>query len=423
MYPVRVFALHSSSSRSKGRDTPASHGALAADRLSGAPPREHAMPPRPALLGSVLAARLDPGERLHHLQRRPGPGRRAAPVPVRSAPVERGTVAAPVRAAGTVHPKDERRSGLQGGRGGGARRGRARATGCAAGRCWPSWTPPRWRPGRSRRGRGWPRPSATATRARTLAAQDVVPRALAEDAETAARVARAGLAAAEFNLRRAVLTAPDDGWVEERLVEPGEVVAPGRPVLRVSGRATRGSWCAPASPIATCSACARASRRRSPSTRCPARRSPGPSRRSPGAPRRATGTYEVEVSSPRPTRGAAWTCWVASPPRWRSTGRWRSPAAVPIAALVDADGARAAVFALEAGHGPAACRSASPASRASGRCWPSRCRAWPRSMTDGAAQPRRRRPDPARALRRPGPCTSPSSPSAAGSSPWCSSRA
>jgi membrane fusion protein (multidrug efflux system) len=42
--------------------------------------------------------------------------------------------------------------------------------------------------------------------------------------------------AAAFNARLAVLTAPDDGVLAHRAVEPGEVVAPGRPVLRLAGR-------------------------------------------------------------------------------------------------------------------------------------------------------------------------------------------
>jgi RND family efflux transporter MFP subunit len=75
-----------------------------------------------------------------------------------------------------------------------------------------------------------------AARAAELAAAEAAPRSAAEDARTAEAVAEAALAAARFNLRHAALVAPDDGWVERRTAEPGEVVAPGRPVLRVSGR-------------------------------------------------------------------------------------------------------------------------------------------------------------------------------------------
>jgi multidrug efflux system membrane fusion protein len=74
-----------------------------------------------------------------------------------------------------------------------------------------------------------------AERAELLAAAGAAPRAAAEDARTAASVAEATLAAAEFNLRHARIVAPEDGWLDRRMAEPGEVIGPGRPVLRVSG--------------------------------------------------------------------------------------------------------------------------------------------------------------------------------------------
>jgi RND family efflux transporter MFP subunit len=72
-------------------------------------------------------------------------------------------------------------------------------------------------------------------RATSLASADVAPRVVAEDARTGVALAEAALSAAEFNLRHARLVAPDDGWVDRRLAEPGEVMAPGRPVLHLSG--------------------------------------------------------------------------------------------------------------------------------------------------------------------------------------------
>jgi membrane fusion protein, multidrug efflux system len=73
-------------------------------------------------------------------------------------------------------------------------------------------------------------------RAKTLRASEAVPKLVGDDAETAVAVARAALDGALFNLRRTVLVAPDDGWVDARMAEPGEVVSAGRPVLHVSGR-------------------------------------------------------------------------------------------------------------------------------------------------------------------------------------------
>ena len=74
-----------------------------------------------------------------------------------------------------------------------------------------------------------------AARMAWLVASDTAPRAAAEDTRTAEAIAEAQLSAAEFNLRHATLVSPDDGWVDHRLAEPGEVVAPGRAVLHVSG--------------------------------------------------------------------------------------------------------------------------------------------------------------------------------------------
>ncbi|HEX7489322.1 MAG TPA: efflux RND transporter periplasmic adaptor subunit, partial [Anaeromyxobacteraceae bacterium] len=156
-------------------------------------------------------------------------------VPVRTAAVGRGPVSRPVRAAGTVAAKDERDLSFKVGgvvarvavrEGEEVRRGQVLAaldaTELAAG---------------VRQAReGATKARRDRDRARLLRAGGSIALAQAEDAETGAAVAEAALAAAEFNLRHAVLVAPDDGWVDRRLVEPGEVVATGRTVLRVSGR-------------------------------------------------------------------------------------------------------------------------------------------------------------------------------------------
>lgn len=57
-----------------------------------------------------------------------------------------------------------------------------------------------------------------------------------QNAQTGVDFARAGVDAAAFNANRATIVAPDDGRIDRRFVEPGEVVAPGRPVVHVSGR-------------------------------------------------------------------------------------------------------------------------------------------------------------------------------------------
>lgn len=77
-------------------------------------------------------------------------------------------------------------------------------------------------------------------RARELHADSVVTRTQLQDAETAAEVARADLETAEFNQRYASIRAPAAGVVLRRLADPGELVAPGSPVL-VLGADTRGT--------------------------------------------------------------------------------------------------------------------------------------------------------------------------------------
>jgi len=57
-----------------------------------------------------------------------------------------------------------------------------------------------------------------------------------ENAKTGLELTRAGVDAASFNAQRASIVAPDDGRVDKRFVEAGEVVAPGRPCFHMSGQ-------------------------------------------------------------------------------------------------------------------------------------------------------------------------------------------
>lgn len=74
-------------------------------------------------------------------------------------------------------------------------------------------------------------------RARRLYADSVVTLAQLQDAETAAEVAGADLAAAEFNRRYSVIAAPASGVVLRRQVEPGELVSPGATMFVLGSRA------------------------------------------------------------------------------------------------------------------------------------------------------------------------------------------
>ncbi|HET6438545.1 MAG TPA: efflux RND transporter periplasmic adaptor subunit [Anaeromyxobacter sp.] len=269
----------------------------------------------------------------------------APAVPVRSIAVARGVLAVPVRASGTVHPKDERVLAFKVGglvarvlvqAGDRVHRGEVLAELDAT----------ELLAGARQAQEGLAKAERDLARARSLAEQDVLPRAAAEDAESGARMARAAAAAAEFNVRRAVLTAQDDGWAEERMAEPGEVVGPGQPIVRVSGggrgwvvrvslpdrdvlglrpgqAATVTLDARPGEPLAgTVSEIARTASR-------------------------GTGTYEVEVRLSPDGRGELLGGLTAKVEIARVE---RVPAAVPLAALVDADGARGAVFAVEEGR-------------------------------------------------------------------------
>ena len=73
-------------------------------------------------------------------------------------------------------------------------------------------------------------------RVRRLHASGALPVAELQNAETGASMARATVDLAGFNAQRAAIFAPDDGRIDRRMIEPGEVVGPGRPAFHVSGR-------------------------------------------------------------------------------------------------------------------------------------------------------------------------------------------
>lgn len=277
------------------------------------------------------------------------PGARAAPpvpdpaVPVRTAIVEVGPVQRPIRAAGTVAAKDEWDLSFQvGGRlaevavhdGEPVRRGqvlaRLDATELAAGVAQA-----RAALAKTERDR---------ERARALRASEAIARAEADDAETAAEVARARLDAATFTLRNATLIARDDGWVDRRLAEPGEVVPPGKPVLHVSGR-SRGFVVRASLPERDVLGLA-------PGDAASVRLDAAPGEAIPGrvseiarSAGRGTGTYPVEIrldpgGAPR-TLLAGLTAKVEIA---RTVG---AAAAVPLAAVLEGDGDRGVVFLAE----------------------------------------------------------------------------
>lgn len=72
-------------------------------------------------------------------------------------------------------------------------------------------------------------------RAQTLFEANAATREQLDDASTAAAIARSQLRAARFNKDNSIIRAPADGRVLRRLAEPNELVAPGQPVLVLSG--------------------------------------------------------------------------------------------------------------------------------------------------------------------------------------------
>jgi RND family efflux transporter MFP subunit len=72
-------------------------------------------------------------------------------------------------------------------------------------------------------------------RVRGLHERGTVPLADVQNAETAVRVAKAALSGVQVNVARAALIAPQDGVIDMRAIEPGEVVPGGKPVFRMSG--------------------------------------------------------------------------------------------------------------------------------------------------------------------------------------------
>ena len=268
-----------------------------------------------------------------------------AAVAVRSAPVTRGTLLAKVRAAGTVHPKDERLLSFK--VGGLVSRIRVNAGDpVRRGEILAELDPTELSAFARQAREGLEKAERDRDRARALFSEEVVPRAQAEDAETAARVARAGAEAAEYNLRRAVLSAPDDGFVEERLAEPGEVVAPGRPVLKVAGRG-RGFVVRASLPDRDALGLFPGEPALAEIDARPERPIEGTVSEIARTASRATGTYDVEVRLD-PARSGELLGGLSA--KLEFARELEVPAAVPLSALVEADGGHGAVFAVEEGH-------------------------------------------------------------------------
>jgi RND family efflux transporter MFP subunit len=300
---------------------------------------------RPAVLAallvspSLLLAACAPQARAAQ-----GAAAEAAAIPVRLAAVAPGPVSHPIRASGTVATKNGWDLGFKVGGLLAAvevREGDRVARGQVLARLDPTELAAGVRQARE----GLEKARRDADRIETLVAGDSAPRTAADDSRTARAVAEAQLAAAEFNLRHATLVAPDDGWVDLRLAEPGEVVSPGRPVLRVSG-VGRGFVVRAALPDrdvlglrpgtpAAVTLDASAGR--------PLAARVTEVARSAG---RGTGTYQVELAIDAPAGGALLSGLTAKVEIARTAA---AEGTVPLSAVVDGDGEAGAVFAVDGG--------------------------------------------------------------------------
>jgi len=266
-------------------------------------------------------------------------------VAVRVAPVERGPLARPVHAAGRVGYSAETRLAFKVG-GVVARitvdEGDHVEKGQVLARLDPREIDAHLTEAESARAKA----ERDLERARLLHRDDVVTREVLENAGTAAEVARAGVAAARFNRRFSEIVAPQGGVVLARLVEPGEVVGPGTPIL-VVGSAAAGTGRVVKAGVADRDVVRLAVG--DPADveldALPGARLRGTVSEIAPAATPTTGLFEVEVriDAAEPALAAGMIARAAIVPRATET-----MTTVPLAALVDADGARGHVFALAA---------------------------------------------------------------------------
>jgi RND family efflux transporter MFP subunit len=187
-------------------------------------------------------------------------------------------------------------------------------------------------------------------RGRRLRLDEVATEEQVENLTTAYNVARAQLRTARFNAQFAQIVAPADGVVFERLVEGGEQVQPGQPVILLG--ATGSGWVVRAGlsdrdavrvePGATANVTFDA---------YPGRVFPGRVTRIGAAADRITGTFEVEVEvQPGGARFVRGLVGKVAMPLAQLPDVTGDATVVPIAALVEADGQQAVVYVIDREH-------------------------------------------------------------------------
>jgi multidrug efflux system membrane fusion protein len=271
------------------------------------------------------------------------PAREAAAVAVRLSEVERGPVPRPVHAAGLLG--DGSAVTLSFKVGGVVTRVLVReGERVRRGQLLAAIDPTELEAGLSQADRAVEKAERDLARLRLLHETQSAPLADLQNAETGLSVARASAQAAAFNARHAAVLAPEDGVVDRRMVEVGEVVGPGRPAFQISTSRQRARVrvalvdrdvldvklgdaasvvfdARPAQPFA-------------------AHVSEIAGTASPG-----TGTFAVELTLDEAPAGlpAGLTAKV-------EIARVEAAASVPLSALVDGEGRSAAVFVLDGKH-------------------------------------------------------------------------
>ncbi len=184
-------------------------------------------------------------------------------------------------------------------------------------------------------------------RGRRLRADEVATEEQVENLTTAYNVALANLRTARFNAQYARIEAPADGVVFERLVEGGELVQPGQPVVVVG--ATGSGW------VVRIGLADRDAMRIEPGARAeitfdayPGRVFAGQVTRVGAAADRYTGTFEVEVAvAPNGARFARGLVAKVALPLAELPDVAADATVVPVSALVEADGPQATVYVVD----------------------------------------------------------------------------
>jgi len=181
-------------------------------------------------------------------------------------------------------------------------------------------------------------------RARSLLATGALAMADLQNAQTELTMARATADAARFNERHTVLVSPDNGVIDRRMCEVGEIAAPGRPMFHLNGRA-RGAVVRVALTDRDALALHLGDRAR---IRLDAKPEPAllaSVSQIASVAQQTTGTVDVELTIDDPGAVAALPSGLTA--KVEISRVEQPPASVPVSALVDGDGDDAAVFVVE----------------------------------------------------------------------------